>query len=128
MPAWNDHKTAARDRGALALELCVVRTRPGEDRAAVEANLPAHPDCPRALEEAGHPVMAGPLSDESGDNMYGACQIVYRAASMEAARDLADNDPMHKSGARTFTLRKWLVNEGHLSNTIGLSTKLVDLR
>ena len=35
---------------------------------------------------------------------------------------MAEADPMHKSGARAFKLRKWLVNEGNLSLNIGLST------
>ena len=34
---------------------------------------------------------------------------------------------MHKAGARTYTLRKWLVNEGNISLNIGLSTRTVDL-
>jgi hypothetical protein len=29
---------------------------------------------------------------------------------------------MHKTGARSFTLRKWLVNEGSLTVSVGLST------
>ena len=67
-------------------------------------------------------VMAGPTSDASGDSMEGAGMVIYRAASMDEARALADADPMHSSGARVYTLKKWLVNEGSLSLNVGLST------
>jgi hypothetical protein len=31
---------------------------------------------------------------------------------MAEATTIADSDPMHSSGARTFTIREWLLNEG----------------
>ena len=71
--------------------------------------------------------MAGPLSDDTGEQMQGAGMIIYRAASMEAARAVAEADPMHASGARNFLLRKWLVNEGGLTLTVRLSGQSVSL-
>lgn len=127
MVAWNSYKEHARERGALALELYVVTSIPADDPAAVPANLPDHLAYQRSLEERGVLVLAGPVSDDSGENMVGAGMIIYRAASMDAARELARSDPMHKSGARNFTLCKWLVNEGSLSLTVGLSTGHVTL-
>ncbi len=59
--------------------------------------------------------------------MQGVGMIVYRAESMEAARALAEADPMHSAGARSYTLRKWLVNEGSLTLSVGLSTGKVTL-
>ena len=53
--------------------------------------------------------------------------IVYRAESLDAARALADNDPMHLSGARSYVLRRWMINEGSLSLNVGLSTNQVTL-
>ncbi|TCL08325.1 hypothetical protein BXY66_0362 [Shimia isoporae] len=122
MVAWNDYKEMARDRGALALELFVVESTPAGAAEEVKANLPAHLDYQRQMELEGVLVMAGPLSDASGSEMNGAGMILYRADSMEGARTIAENDPMHASGARSFTLRKWLVNEGSLSIHVGLST------
>lgn len=122
MVAWNDYKAIAAERGALALELYVVETTPISAPEAVKQNLAAHLDYQRELELRGVLVLAGPLSDASGESMEGAGMIVYRAGSMDEARALADGDPMHKSGARGYTLRKWLVNEGNLSLNIGLST------
>lgn len=122
MVAWSEYKQTASERGALALELFVVKSTPAGSPDDVKENLPAHLDYQRAREVAGDLVLAGPLSDESGEHMQGAGMIVYRAASMADARAMAENDPMHQSGARTFTLRKWLVNEGSLNVSIGLST------
>ena len=122
MVAWNDYKAEAKSRGALALELFVVQSTPAGDPTAVKANLPDHLAYQRNLELDGTLVMAGPVSDESGENMEGAGQIIYRANSLDEAREITMADPMHKSGARNFTIRKWLVNEGSLNVSVGLST------
>lgn len=122
MVAWNEYKAIAKDRGALALELYVVETKPEKGPDDVKANLPAHLEYQRELEMKGSLVLAGPLSDASGDSMEGAGLIIYRAGTMAEARELADGDPMHQSGARVYTVRKWLVNEGSLSLNVGLST------
>ena len=122
MVAWNEYKNTARERGALALELFLVDTKPAKSPDVLKENLPAHLAYQRTLEEKGVLVLAGPVSDASGENMKGAGMIIYRASSMKEAMELANNDPMHLSGAREFTLRKWLVNEGGLSINIGLST------
>ena len=63
----------------------------------------------------------------SGEEMTGGGMIVYRAASMEEAREITSHDPMHKMGGRTFTLRRWLVNEGSLSLSVWLSEQNVSL-
>ena len=75
---------------------------------------------------AGKLAFAGPMSDESGEEMQGMGMMVYRAASFEEARALAENDPMHKAGARRYTLRKWMINEGSLTLSVGLSGQSVD--
>ena len=122
MPAWNDYKKAAKERGSLALELFVVESTPAKAPEDVQANLPAHLEYQRSQEVAGTLTFAGPLSDLTGELMQGTGMIVYRAESMEAAKAIADGDPMHASGARTYVLRKWLINEGSFSLNVGLST------
>ena len=122
MPAWNDYKKAAKERGSLALELFVVESTPAKAPEDVQANLPAHLEYQKSQETAGALAFAGPLSDLTGELMQGTGMIVYRAESMEAARAIADGDPMHSSGARTYVLRKWLINEGSFSLNVGLST------
>jgi uncharacterized protein YciI len=121
MPAWNDYKAEATARGSLAFELYAVTSTPAGDPAAVKANLPAHLAYQGDQEAAGRLFLAGPLSDETGDLMEGMGLIIYRAASLEEARKIAEADPMHQSGARSFTLRRWMVNEGGLTLSVRLS-------
>ena len=127
MPKWDEYKAEAQSRGALALELYIVSSVPSASPEAIKANLPDHLAYQARMEEQGHLALAGPVSDESGEVIEGQGMIVYRARSFEHARELAENDPMHKSGARSFTLRKWLVNEGSLTLSVGLSTGRVAL-
>jgi len=127
MPAWNEYKQAAQDRGSLALELYVVVSTPVKPPEELRANLPAHLEYQAEQERAGRLVMAGPLSDPTGELMEGVGMIVYRAASLEAATSLAEADPMHKLGTREFTIRRWLVNEGSFQLDIKLSAQSIKL-
>ena len=122
MVAWADYKSEAKSRGALALELYVVHSTPAKAPEDVKASLPDHLAYQAQLERLGQLAFAGPMSDETGDHMQGMGLIIYRADSLEAARKLAEDDPMHKSGARSFVLRRWLINEGSLTLAVGLST------
>jgi hypothetical protein len=70
---------------------------------------------------------AGVVSDKTGVHMQGIGLIIYRAESLEAARALAENAPMHKTGARSFTLRRWMVNEGSFTVSVELSTNHLTL-
>lgn len=55
---------------------------------------------------AAGPVMPADLADPwSGEGL-----VIFRAESLEAARRIAEHDPMHAAGARTFELRPWLLN------------------
>lgn len=125
MPAWNAYKKDAQERGALALELYVVHSEPAGAMDELKQQLPLHLAYQAEQEQLGNLVMAGPLSDMSGELMEGVGLIIYRAESLEAAKLLAEHDPMHKSGARTFTIRRWLVNEGSLSINVKLSAQSV---
>ena len=127
MVAWADYKAEAKSRGALALELYVAISTPAKEPKDVKASLPDHLAYQAKLERTGSLAFAGPMSDESGAHMQGIGMIVYRAESLDAARALAEGDPMHQSGARTFVLRRWMINEGSFSVSVGLSTKQVTL-
>lgn len=127
MVAWADYKAEAKSRGALALELYVAMSTPAKEPQDVKAALPDHLAYQAKLEQAGTLAFAGPMSDETGDHMQGVGLVIYRAESLEAARALAEGDPMHQSGARAFTLRRWMINEGSLNLSVGLSTNAVTL-
>ena len=123
MVAWADYKAEAKSRGALALELYAAMSTPAMTPDAVKAALPDHLAYQAQLERAGALAFAGPMSDETGEQMQGQGLIIYRAETLEAARALADGDPMHTSGARTYVLRRWMINEGSLTLSVGLSTQ-----
>ena len=46
---------------------------------------------------------------------------------MEQAREIADADPMHKAGVRSYTLRKWFLNEGSLEVSLKFSAQDFEL-
>jgi len=105
----------------------LIFSTPAAPPEQLKEQLPGHLAYQAELEQNGHLVMAGPMSDVTGEQMEGMGMIIYRAASMEAARKLAENDPMHSSGTRTFVMHRWLVNEGNLSINVKLSEQSVTL-
>lgn len=127
MPDWENYRKRAKDRGALAFELFVVESTPVAGPQELQATLMEHLAYQKEMEAAGKLFMAGPMSDVTGEQMQGNGLIVYRAASMGEAKAMAENDPMHAKGVRSFTLRKWLVNEGSLSLSISLSSQKAKL-
>lgn len=127
MPKWNDYLAHARARGSLACEVYCVVSTPGDDADLRQRTLPEHLSYLGTLEERGALAFAGPLSDETGDEMLGAGMLILRADNMDEARALADGDPMHTTGARTYTLRKWMINEGSLSISVQLSKQTAKL-
>ena len=128
MVAWAEYKAQAKSRGALALELFVAHSTPVGAPEDIKAALPDHLAYQAGLERAGSLAFAGPMSDETGQEMQGLGLIVDRAASLEAARALAEGDPRHTTGARSNELRRWMINEGSLTVQVGLSTGGVALR
>ncbi len=127
MPAWEEYKAEAESRGALAFELFVAVSVPVADPATIKATLPDHLAYIKSLEASGDLVFAGPLSDETGTQMQAMGMLVMRAPTFEAAQALAENDPMHLTGARKFTLRRWLINEGSFSLTVKFAERAVQL-
>ena len=127
MPAWTEYKKESQERGSLALELYVVVSSPAKSPEELIKNLPAHLAYQAEQEQSGNLALAGPLSDPTGELIQGEGMIIYRADSLEAAKAIADNDPMHKTGTRDYTIRRWLVNEGSFQLDIKLSAQSVKL-
>ena len=127
MTSFSDYKQIARSRGALAFEVFVVESVAMAEPDSLQETLPAHLDYQKTLEAKGALVFAGPLSDTAGEAMSGGGLIVYRAASFDEALALAEADPMHRDGKRSFTLRRWLINEGSLTVSLSLSGQKVGL-
>ncbi len=98
MVAWNDYKAVAKDRGALALELYVVESTPQKTPDDVKQCLPAHLEYQRGLELQGRLVLAGPLSDRTGESMEGAGLIVYRAGRLHESGSRGQREPFDGNG------------------------------
>jgi uncharacterized protein len=105
---------------SLGMQLYVV-TSTANSLAAVKENLAEHRAYLRQLEERDVLFGAGPLWTDDGQYFEGDGMLIYRAASVEAATSIAQADPMHISGARTFKLRPWLLNDGSITIRITLS-------
>lgn len=114
MPKWNDYVQEARDRGSLAAELFMAVSTPVAPPEKVKEILPRHLAYQLKLQGEHKLAFAGPLSDDSGEAMQGAGMMIYSAASLDEALALADADPMHAEGGRTYKIRRWLINEGHI--------------
>jgi uncharacterized protein len=71
------------------------------------------------LEKKGVLFGAGPFFDTSGKREFGV--IIVRASSAAEAKAIADSDPMHIEGYRSYTLHRWRLNEGRISLTVDYS-------
>lgn len=98
----------------------LIETTPSPDGPDLSAFVVDHLNYQIALEKRGILFAAGPIST-SGGQMTGAGLIVLRGESEQEVRGIVDADPMHRSGARTYTLRQWHVHEGRVNISINLS-------
>ena len=119
-------KTAAElSAKFLRKELYVVRTRPVVPREKLETLLAEHLEHQIRLEKSGVLFAAGPLFDQQGSNVGG--QIIVRARSFDEAKAIADSDPFHKAGFRSYTIERWSMNEGRISITLDYSDQSMNI-
>jgi uncharacterized protein YciI len=78
------------------------------ERGMVETHMPAHRDYLRQLDTAGALVLSGPFTDRRGG------MLLLRAESEDAARAIAEADPLVKHGVHTYELRHWRITGGDL--------------
>jgi len=107
------------DGNLLGLELWIIETV-AVDINLMMATMESHIRHQLKLEREGIMFAAGPVFEIDAE-MPSAGVIVIRADSAEDAKKIADTDPMHSSGARSYTLRKWIVNEGSFTVTVPFS-------
>lgn len=110
----------------LGMTLWVIMTRPAEGAERSQDALDAHMAHQFRLEKEGIMFGAGPFSDADGNPQGG--MIIIRAADKEEAIRIADSDPMHARGLRTYTLHKWSLNEGHIDISVDYSKGTFTLR
>jgi hypothetical protein len=105
----------------LRKQFYVVFTKPVKGLEPVMAVLEQHLAFQIDLEQRGIMFGAGPFWNDAEDAWEGEGMVILRAGSLDEAKALAAADPMHKSGARTFTVRPWLMNEGSVTVRITYS-------
>ena len=112
---WTELVQYSKDHNLLAKQLYVVFSEPTNGIGPVMENIDPHVEHQTRLETDGTMFAAGPLATDDERSWAGDGMFVYRASSMAEARVFAESDPMHRSGARTFRVRPWLLNEGTFS-------------
>lgn len=101
--------------GMLQKQMYVYFTTPVNGMGPVMANLEAHLNFQVELEQKGIMFGAGPHWTDDEKRWEGDGMVIIRAGSLAEAKEIAASDPMHASGARSFTIRPWLMNEGCLT-------------
>lgn len=106
----------------LQKQLYVVFTKPAGGLGPVMEALEAHLGFLVQLGKDGVLFGAGPHWADDEYSWNGEGMVVLRADSLGHAKELAAKDPMHSSGAREFTVRPWLLNEGGMTVRLDFST------
>lgn len=107
--------------GCLQKQMYVYFTRPANGMGPVMKNLEDHLKFQVELEQKGIMFGAGPFWTDDEERWEGEGMVIIRAGSLAEARRIAESDPMHESGAREFTIRPWLLNEGSVTMRITYS-------
>jgi hypothetical protein len=107
------------DRNINLFFACFTEPASSESHELIQRYFDAHKTWLRQHEAAI--LIAGPLLTESlGPSGTGL--IVLRAESFSDAVRLAETDPMHSSGARTFRTVPWRLNEGTITASLTISS------
>ena len=109
-------------KGMLQKQLFVVFTTPTDGMGPVMDNIEEHLKFQVSLEQRGIMLGAGPFWADDEHTWNGEGMVIIRADSLDHAREIAAADPMHSSGARSFTVRPWLLNEGRITIEVDFST------
>ncbi len=118
--ALSPKQVAALHEKMLHKRLYVIFSDPTEKGGERRKIFPKHIAYQLKLEKAGILFAAGPFTDAKG-KPTGAGMIVVRAKSMAEARRIADNDPFHKQGYRSYRIQPWQINEGGFNLHINFS-------
>ena len=112
---------ALRER-MLRKQLWVVITKRVAPPEEMKKHLKAHLEHQISLEKQGIMYGAGPAT-VPGESEAAFGLIIIRANNSDEARQIADRDPMHIAGVRTYTLYQWSMNEGRLNITLDFSDR-----
>ena len=112
---WQDMVKRCEAIGVLAKKFNVVFTSPAGGLGKVMENIEEHLAYQHEIEQNGIMFAAGPFATDDEAQWQGEGMVIIRAKSLSEAEQVAANDPMHKSGARTYRVRPWLMNEGNFT-------------
>jgi len=120
--------TFAQPTNSLRMKLYVIETTGVQEKASeMRDHMQAHLAHQVDLEKRGIMFGAGPLYQEgSTDGPPMAGMIIIRAASFEEAKEIADADPMHANGMRTYSIRQWSLNEGTFNVRVNFSDQTAE--
>ncbi len=121
----SDVKDASK--AMLQKQLYAIFTTPSDGLGPVFANIAAHLEFQVELERKGIMFAAGPIWTDDEQSWEGEGLVIIRAATREEAIKIAESDPMHKSGARTYRVRPWMINEGAMTVRIDFSTQKFEI-
>jgi uncharacterized protein YciI len=105
----------AASAAMLQKQLYAIFTTPVNGIGPVLENMEDHLAFQVELEKKGVTFAAGPMWSDDEQSWTGDGLVIVRAASREAAIGIAESDPMHQRGARSFTVRPWMINEGTIT-------------
>jgi len=120
-PRISKHDILEKTPQMLQKQLYVVHTTPTNGLGPVMENIGPHLEFQVKIEQEGVMFAAGPFWADDEETWEGEGMVVLRADSLAHAREIAASDPMHASGARSFTVRPWLINEGGFSLNVTFS-------
>ena len=124
-PIFPPEQRALTDK-MLKKRYWAILTRAAKPREEISKFMHAHLTHQIDLEKRGIMFGAGPLADPDG-SLAGFGLIIVRAESEAEARAIADSDPMHSNGMRTYTLHQWILNEGRINITLNFSDQTYSL-
>ena len=99
-------------------------TDKGGDRGAIR---PLHLAHVADLERRGILFLAGPFVDDVENKPQGPGMIIVRAATRDDAARIADADPYHVQGYRTYRLQKWRLSEGSFQLRVRIQDEAAEL-
>ncbi|MDV3129940.1 YciI family protein [Mycobacterium sp. 21AC1] len=121
---WEQLRRTGQEMGLLALKLYVISSKPVAGLGPILDLLEPHVAYQTQLERDGVMFAAGPLANDDSSEWLGEGLFMYRAESIDQAREIAQADPMHRNGAREFTVREWMLNEGTCSVQVYFSADI----
>jgi len=118
-----DLKKWADDHGMLGRQLYIYFSKPNEGVTRVMQDVEPHLQHLYRLEREGKLMFSGPFADNDDTDFPGSGMVVLRCKNLQEAIQIAEADPFHVSGVRSYTVTPWQMNEGVINIKVTNSTK-----